>query len=217
MTSLKTMPAGDPHIEGMEDKPYTKTSFLERINKDTPEKQQWLYTLSGYVQNIYGTSTEYLDVAQKTSAGQFMLLWPGMSTPWSHIGLEISKRKEWWELPKTEQEAADLKPSVVLTRDGHTFYVSLPEQIPWLEWFAILNKIYPIIQEKLKQYPALDESHGSIINDMIIQTLQEANHLKAALGEKAQKTTWGISGRLLDILKWLFGPKTPKPSADVSL
>jgi hypothetical protein len=40
MTSLKTMPAGDARIEGMEDKPYTKISFLERINKDTPEKQQ---------------------------------------------------------------------------------------------------------------------------------------------------------------------------------
>lgn len=201
------MPAGDTDIVWGENKPYDKTAFLERINKDTPEKKQGLYTLAGYIDGTYGSGKEYLDVAQKNMTNQFVPLWPSMSTQGKHTIIEISKRKPWWELPKTMQESQSLKPSFVVSRDGLTFYTELPGNIDGSKWFDILNKTYPTIEKKLQDYDPLDVSHADTVANIVMLTLQEAWYIKANLGEKAKKTTWGIAGRLKDVFGWLFASK----------
>lgn len=197
-----------------ETQPYDKIQLLQKLGKNTFEKNKWCYTFAGYGKDIYGSWTEYIDVAQKSDSWIFAILGPGQSLQSKWLTMEISKRNDKWSLPKNMQESIQLNPSIVLNYAGHTHTIQLPEQINWNTWFELLDKTYGAISEKCAALDETKQKDPAVIKNIVIQTLQEKNYLKAQVGEEVKKTTWRVSGRLLDVLKWLFWSNTEKINAD---
>lgn len=210
--ALRETPTWDSHIEWSAEKPYAKTSFLSHINRDTEDKPRWLYTFSGYVDGIYEQAEQsYVNVAQKNTTGSFVPLWPGMSTPTNSPIIEISKREKSGKMPKDNESADKLDPSILISYKWHTITIPLENVLfQSNQWFDVLDKIYKDIETHTKKYETIGEEEGKEIHDFVIKILQEKKYLKAKLGEKAKKTTWSMSGRLLDVFKWLLGSNTER-------
>lgn len=207
---MKEMPIGDASIEGTQDKPYSKTSFLEKINRKTEDKARWLYTFSGYTNGIYESGkNSYIDVAQKNKIGAFANLWPGSSTPTNTTIIEISKREKDGKLPENAESAAKLDPTMLLSYQWHTIIIPLKNILfQSNQWFDVLDKVYETIDTYMQQYKAaIGEDDSKNIHDFVIKTLQEKNYLKAELSDTAKKTTWGIAGSIRDLFSWFFGAK----------
>lgn len=217
--AIRDMPTGSASIDWMEDKPYSKTSFLEKINRNTEDKICWLYTFNGYAESIYEQDKKsYVDVAQKNMTGSFVTLWPWSSTPTNTAILEISKREKDGRMPETNESANKLNPTMLLSYKWHTITIPL-ENVLFQnnQWFDVLDKTYESINTYIQKYETIEETEGKEIHDFVIKTLQEKNYLTAKLGEKAKKTIWGMSGKLMNTLKWLFWSNTEKISVDESI
>lgn len=213
-TTIKNMPTGDARIEWMEDKPYSKISFLEKISKDTPEKKKWLYTFSWYIQDIYWSGNEYLDVAQKNDSWLFAPLGPGQAFHGKWIIMEISKRTSNWHLPKTADEANALDPSIVLNYAGHTYTIQLPAKIESSKWFELLDNTHDNIAKKCDALDEEKKKDPTIIKDIVIQTLQEKNYLKAHLEKSLAPINWWKQ-RLLQLFWFTDNRSEEKKSESV--
>lgn len=208
--TMKETAIGEATIEGTQDKPYSKISFLEKVNRATEDKARWLYTFNGYADGIYEQSKNaYIDVAQKNKIGSFATLWPWISTPTNTTIIEISKREKDGKLPETAEAAAKLDPTMLLSYQWHTINIPLKNVLfQNNQWFDVLDKVYESIDTYMQQYKtSIGENEWKNIHDFVIKTLQEKNYLKAELSDTAKKTTWSIAGSLRDLFSWFFGPK----------
>jgi len=195
----------------LQDNPYSKSKFLSQINKDTAQKKDGLYWLSGYISSGIYQTEGYLDIAQKNDNGSFSPLWPGISTHPNMPILEISKRNKDGSLPKNKEEADKLDPSIILWYQWQTIIIALEQvQFSWRDWFDMLKKIYPILSDNLMAYKEWFNWSDDItakIKDSVLTIMQQKNYIKAPLSKQTKKSIGWWKKNIMQVFNQIFGGK----------
>ncbi len=201
------------------DNPYTDR---HELIKAIDQKQKKWFTFSWYVQDIqwYGDTSRYLQIAQYVWEGNkankrplFEILGPGTAVHAPHMILEISKRNADGTLPKTEQEAENLNPSMIINYNGKMYIIPLNQAIEDRDRHKILEKNYNSIGEKLKELDSDTLKNNKVVTDTVIQTLQQNNSLKAPL-EKSLTPIEKLKKRLWDLLRLSIKKSKPNDTSE---